>query len=148
MAPFNKTKKFGKPSFSRPDSRAPRKFGAGPRPAGGPKRFGGGPRAAGARTFGKPPFDKQLFKATCASCGNPCEVPFRPSGEKPVYCRDCFRRQEGDGPARPAFRRDDAPRPMRPAFRRPEPAGPGNLEKELERINLKLDRILRALEGN
>ena len=31
-----------------------------------------------------------MHSAICASCGKPCEVPFRPSGDKPVYCRDCF----------------------------------------------------------
>lgn len=157
MAPFNKTRKFGKPSFGPGPKKfgsGPRKFGAGPRPSGGPKRFGGGGgyRRPEGGDFERPRFDKQLFQATCASCGNSCEVPFRPSGEKPVYCRDCFRKQEGDGPARAPFRRDDAPRPLRPAFRRPDAmAGPSrnpDLEKELERINVKLDRIIRALEGN
>ena len=27
---------------------------------------------------------------TCAECGTECEVPFKPNGEKPVYCNDCF----------------------------------------------------------
>lgn len=31
-----------------------------------------------------------LHKAICSECGNNCEVPFRPTGEKPVYCNDCF----------------------------------------------------------
>jgi CxxC-x17-CxxC domain-containing protein len=31
-----------------------------------------------------------MFPAVCASCGVETEVPFQPSGEKPVYCRDCF----------------------------------------------------------
>jgi CxxC-x17-CxxC domain-containing protein len=34
--------------------------------------------------------DVQLYKATCSTCGNSCEVPFRPDGVKPVLCRDCF----------------------------------------------------------
>ncbi|MEJ2673485.1 MAG: DNA-directed RNA polymerase [Deltaproteobacteria bacterium] len=29
-------------------------------------------------------------KATCAECGKECEVPFKPSGTRPVYCRECF----------------------------------------------------------
>ncbi len=36
---------------------------------------------------------KQMFQATCNKCGNKCEVPFRPSGGKPVYCSDCFGQQ-------------------------------------------------------
>lgn len=33
---------------------------------------------------------RQMFTATCASCGKPAEVPFEPRGDRPVYCRDCF----------------------------------------------------------
>lgn len=31
-----------------------------------------------------------MHSAICSSCGKNCEVPFRPTGDKPVYCRDCF----------------------------------------------------------
>lgn len=34
--------------------------------------------------------EKKMYTATCADCGNRCEVPFRPSGDKPVYCSNCF----------------------------------------------------------
>ncbi len=37
---------------------------------------------------------RQMFPATCASCGQPTEVPFKPSGNRPVYCRDCFQAQK------------------------------------------------------
>jgi CxxC-x17-CxxC domain-containing protein len=33
---------------------------------------------------------RQMFPATCASCGKATEVPFQPRGDKPVYCSDCF----------------------------------------------------------
>lgn len=36
--------------------------------------------------------DRQMYKATCADCGKFCEVPFRPSGGKPVYCSNCFKK--------------------------------------------------------
>ena len=32
----------------------------------------------------------QMFPAVCATCGKDTMVPFQPSGEKPVYCRECF----------------------------------------------------------
>lgn len=38
---------------------------------------------------------RELFSATCASCGKEAWVPFQPSGNKPVYCSDCFRSQQG-----------------------------------------------------
>ena len=40
---------------------------------------------------------KQMFPATCASCGKETEVPFKPSGARPVYCRDCFQQQRAAG---------------------------------------------------
>ncbi|MFH1641787.1 MAG: CxxC-x17-CxxC domain-containing protein [Nanoarchaeota archaeon] len=33
---------------------------------------------------------RELHKATCAECASECEVPFKPSEGKPVYCRSCF----------------------------------------------------------
>jgi CxxC-x17-CxxC domain-containing protein len=31
-----------------------------------------------------------MHNAVCGECNNKCEVPFRPSQDKPVFCRDCF----------------------------------------------------------
>ncbi|MCW3981919.1 MAG: DNA-directed RNA polymerase [Candidatus Bathyarchaeota archaeon] len=31
-----------------------------------------------------------MHKVVCAECGEDCEVPFKPDGRKPVYCRDCY----------------------------------------------------------
>jgi len=36
---------------------------------------------------------REMFSATCASCGREAQVPFRPNGTKPVYCSDCFTAQ-------------------------------------------------------
>lgn len=33
---------------------------------------------------------REMFDVTCAECGAPTQVPFRPSNDRPVYCRDCF----------------------------------------------------------
>jgi CxxC-x17-CxxC domain-containing protein len=33
---------------------------------------------------------KEFFKATCTDCGQGCEVPFKPTQGRPVYCRNCF----------------------------------------------------------
>jgi CxxC-x17-CxxC domain-containing protein len=35
---------------------------------------------------------RQMFSAICSSCGVETQVPFKPNGTKPVYCRDCFQR--------------------------------------------------------
>lgn|GEM_PF-89799 len=71
--------------FKRDEGAAPRR-GASDRFA--KKDFGG----YSDRALGRPSFDKEMFSATCAECGDRCEVPFKPNGEKPVYCRNCFKK--------------------------------------------------------
>jgi CxxC-x17-CxxC domain-containing protein len=34
--------------------------------------------------------ERQMYDVICSSCGKPTQVPFKPSNDKPVYCRDCF----------------------------------------------------------
>ncbi|MEW6697779.1 MAG: zinc-ribbon domain containing protein [Bacillota bacterium] len=38
------------------------------------------------------PAQRQMYAAVCDECGCTTQVPFQPSGTKPVYCRDCFSR--------------------------------------------------------
>src|SRR5919202_1311446 len=38
---------------------------------------------------------REMFPATCSSCGKETQVPFQPRGDKPVYCSDCFQQQGG-----------------------------------------------------
>ena len=45
-----------------------------------------GGRFGGPRDFGP----REMHKATCADCKAECEVPFKPTEGKPVYCRDCW----------------------------------------------------------
>ena len=56
---------------------------------GGPRRDG--PRRDGPREGGFSSGPRDMHKATCAECGQECEVPFKPTEGKPVYCRDCYR---------------------------------------------------------
>jgi len=50
---------------------------------------GGGGYLGGAR---------EMHPIVCAECGNEAMVPFRPRGDRPVYCSDCFSRMRGSGP--------------------------------------------------
>lgn len=38
--------------------------------------------------------ERILHKAVCAACSKECEVPFRPSGDRPVYCKECFTKRK------------------------------------------------------
>ena len=53
--------------------------------------YGGGGGGYGERDRGP----REMFAATCSSCGKEAQVPFRPTSGKPVYCSDCFRSQRG-----------------------------------------------------
>jgi len=68
-----------------PDCRRARKSQQG----GGGYSSGGGYGGGGGGYSDRP---REMFSATCDSCGKEARVPFRPTGSKPVYCSDCFRR--------------------------------------------------------
>ncbi|KKR84817.1 MAG: hypothetical protein UU31_C0003G0151 [Candidatus Uhrbacteria bacterium GW2011_GWA2_41_10] len=68
--------------------------------------------------------EKRMFSATCAKCGNQCDVPFKPTGEKPVYCRECFGTS---------------------ASHQNRGGGDTQIAEQLKAISAKLDAILRAV---
>ena len=37
---------------------------------------------------------REMHKATCADCGNECEIPFKPKDARPVYCNECFQKHK------------------------------------------------------
>ena len=42
----------------------------------------------------KDKFGREMHKVTCSECGQETEVPFKPDGERPIYCRDCFQKHK------------------------------------------------------
>jgi len=124
----------------------------------GRSSFGGDKR--GAPSFGgrndrgdRRESGAEMFTATCSTCGKSCEVPFKPTGDRPVFCRDCFgRKDEGynrntpsDIPKREA-RRDDRPvvrdeRTATQAGVRPDPSLI-EIKQKLTLLEGKLNRIL------
>lgn len=67
------------------------------------KRRGPAKRDFGRRDGGRP----QMYEATCSECGKRCELPFRPTGDKPVFCSQCFNSRGGESNReRPGSRRD------------------------------------------
>ena len=45
---------------------------------------------SGGRDFRRDFRPREMHKAVCADCGQECEVPFKPTEGRPVYCRECF----------------------------------------------------------
>lgn len=125
---------------------------------GGPKgrpAFGGKPNFQKKSWGGQGGGDREMFQATCAKCGKPCEVPFRPLNGKPVYCRDCFipkddARGDNDRPfSKPRF---EAPRFESPRFEGPRKENVAEnysaLVKKVDELGVKLDRLMKAVEGS
>ncbi len=100
--------------------------------------------------------DQEMFPATCTSCGRSCEVPFRPDGQKPVLCRECYA-------AKNSFEAGGAKRPERPISKfasKPErgfgdtpkfvaPAATVDLTrlmKQMDTLEHKLNKILALME--
>lgn len=103
----------------------------------------GGNRGFGRRDFGSRGFNdgpREMFKAVCGKCGKDCEVPFRPSGNRPVFCSQCFENSRNEGDSR-----NFSDRGPRPTYQpRPVESRPQNNE-QLGEINRKLDRIIDML---
>ncbi len=97
----------------------------------------------GNRNFSKPQFhnDRQeMHSATCANCGKQCEVPFRPTGGKPVFCRDCFQNNRGAD-----SRRHERGSFDRPQFNREDNQSKINYQAQFDELNVKIDKILSLL---
>ena len=148
MAPFKSggyNKDDRKPGFSR----------GGDRPSFGNRGFsrGGGGRDRDTR----PP---QMFSATCAECQKVCEVPLRPTGDKRLYCPDCFSNKRGSpqgdfnrsSSSRPAhdFPKRDRDFSRSPSFdRKPAVADKriDELKIQVETISKKLDALTEMVRG-
>ncbi len=143
----------------------------GNRPSGGGnfKRPGfGGP----SRNFDRP---VTMFAAVCDNCGKDCQVPFRPTSGKPIFCSSCFEsKREGSSEDRQMYDAvcdecgNSCKVPFQPSGGKPiycsncfgEKKGAGdsrgngpshnpqpNYKQEFEMLSSKLERILQLLEA-
>jgi CxxC-x17-CxxC domain-containing protein len=95
-----------------------------------------------------------MHKAICDECHKECQVPFRPSGDKPIYCNECFSAKRGNDDRGPRKdfggdrtpRRDFNDRPAQPSFSKPATPAQNDSSKQLAEINTKLDRLTSAIE--
>jgi CxxC-x17-CxxC domain-containing protein len=105
-------------------------------------RFGGNDR--GGRDFNTRP---EMHSAVCDDCGNKCEVPFRPSGDKPIFCNDCFGGKRDSAPK--SFGRDNdrgsrdfGNRPSAPSI---NPKLIDDLNKQIATMHSKIDSLVALL---
>jgi CxxC-x17-CxxC domain-containing protein len=53
------------------------------------------PTSDAAEPAGTDQQGRQLYSVKCANCGKQTQVPFKPIGDRPVYCRDCYMQKKG-----------------------------------------------------
>lgn len=110
--------------------------------SGGGRSFGGNRSFGAKRSFGGSRGGRpQMHDAICANCGVACKVPFTPTGDRPLYCKDCFAKM-GGGEKRPD--RQDATRQFK-KFDAPREASP--TKADFDALNAKLDKILALLSA-
>ena len=114
--PNNRNREFSSNHSGRDSGRSSRGFSSG---------RGGGFRDRDSGSFerGK----QEMYKVTCDKCKKQCEVPFKPTGNKPVLCSDCFKKEGGSSS-------------------RNNSSSSGISQEQYKEINTKLDKILRILE--
>lgn len=105
--------------------------------------FGGGNRGGAS----------MMHQAVCFECGKDCEVPFRPTGGKPVFCSACFDKKGGsesrvrggfDGRPERSFERDNSFKPRLDDRKFGDNKKPSN-DGKLDEVIAKLDKIIRLL---
>ena len=125
MAEFERSRGRGRGSRDSSSSRGRRSFDDGPR-----RSFDDGPRrrdsSRGSGGYGRGRRDVEMTKVTCSSCGVECEVPFKPTSSKPVYCSECFRKDKPDSGS--------------------DRSSKGISNKDIDQINEKLNKIMKALK--
>jgi len=127
---------------------------------GGEKRFGGHGSGFNRRDSGRGRFgggrDRGpviMHQAICDQCGKPCEVPFRPTTGKPVYCNSCFGGKKEIGNNRDRDRSsqrnyDRYSAPIKSDFGSEIGKGNNNeVKKQLEILNGKMDLLIKAVKA-
>lgn len=101
-----------------------------------------------------------MHSAVCSACGKTCEVPFRPSGDKPVYCKECFSgKKDPNKTFTPSAPTASQPRPnfgsnsnnasqTSGANSGSNSAGSNaDLRKQMDSMNAKLERLIVAVQA-
>jgi len=75
---------------------------------------------------------REMFQAVCSKCSKNCQVPFKPSPDRPTYCNDCFK----------IMRQNQGPRPPQGGG---QPRNQTNYDVQFRMLNEKLDKLLGIL---
>ncbi len=110
---------------------------------GGGKRFGGGGFRGRDDRRGRDRGPVSMHQAVCDQCGKTCQVPFRPSGDKPVYCDNCFASKKSGGDNRGGYRFAQKSFSNKPAV---SSGSNDEVKKQLVLLNEKMERLIKVVE--
>lgn len=88
--------------------------------------------------------DRQMHKVICDNCHKECEVPFKPSNDKPIYCNECFAKQrrgrsnDGRGNSQAHFETKNSEQTAK--FHE-------EIMKSIRDLNYKLDELVKTLNS-
>lgn len=85
-------------------------------------RFGGRSRGFGRDSGRRSP---EMHNVICDKCGKQCQVPFKPTGDKPVFCSECFKQSNGS---------------------RNRDRQSGISSEQFNQLNAKIDKIIEILQ--
>ena len=74
---------------------------------------------------------REMHNVICSKCGVNCLVPFKPTNNKPVYCNDCFTKNDESGTSFSSRNQNSSTQ--------------SNSSDQYNIINKKLDKILAIL---
>ncbi len=101
-------------------------------------------RDGGRSNFRSDNRNRVMHQAVCDQCGKSCELPFHPTGDKPVYCSICFDSKRKTGGGGDRFSKNKF------SGQKTDFGSKGSndeLKKQLVILNEKMDQLIRALEA-
>lgn len=106
----------------------------------GGKKFGGRGDSWSRKSHEGGSAAPSMHPATCHTCGKRCEVPFKPNGSRPIFCSNCFDRNENGASktfGKGKFERGGSTERSN--------AADESVSEQLRTINAKLETILKIL---
>ena len=123
------------------------------------KNFSGSKRTDRRKNFGKrvgrdserSSERSSMHRTTCDHCGKDCEVPFKPTSGKPIYCSSCFDKNQNRDQKKFGYERADKKFGVgdsrRKDYNSEKVGNSDHLKKEIAQLNEKLDKILGILNA-
>ncbi len=111
------------------------------------------------KSYGNDRGEVTMSKATCSECSNVCEVPFKPNGERPVFCSNCFmskrdgtfeKKDERKGNLRENDRKERRDSYFTPVSNTPNTSNSSaevaDLKKQITNLNTKIDSLANVVD--